>query len=95
MTDDVGIDNTDIDNAEHYAKIAGGLFDIRNVIAALLACYGVILTVTGIVHRSAAVIAKAGVNINLWAGVGLLAVAAIFVAWAAWRPVRARPDEPR
>lgn len=82
----------DGDNAEHYAKTAGGLFDIRNVIAALFGIYGVILTVTGIVHHSAADVAKAGANVNLWAGIGMLVVAAVFVAWAVWRPVRVRTD---
>jgi hypothetical protein len=69
---------------------SSGLFDIRNVIAALLAIYGVILVITGLVHRSAAVLAKAGGNVDLWSGIGLLAVAAVFTAWTLLRPVRVR-----
>jgi uncharacterized membrane protein len=65
-----------------------GMFDIRNVIAGLLAIYGVILVVTGLVHRSAAVLAKSGGNVNLWSGIGLLVVAAVFALWTLLRPVR-------
>ena len=65
-----------------------GAFDIRLIIALLIGVYGVILTVMGIGFTSDEEIAKAaGVNINLWAGIGMLVVAALFVTWALVRPL--------
>ncbi len=71
-----------------------GAFDIRLIIALLIGVYGVILTVMGIGFTSDEEIAKAaGVNINLWAGIGMLVVAALFVTWALVRPLVV-PAEP-
>ena len=65
-----------------------GAFDIRLIIALLIGVYGVILTVMGIGFTSDEEIKKAaGVNINLWAGIGMLVVAAVFVLWAKLRPL--------
>ncbi len=65
-----------------------GAFDIRVIIAALFGIYGVVITVMGLVATSAADIAKAaGININLWSGVGMLIFAALFLLWARWRPI--------
>lgn len=69
-------------------------FDIRLIIALLVGVYGVVLTVLGLGVTSDEEIEKsAGVNINLWAGIGMLAVAAAFALWALIRPVRV--PEPR
>lgn len=71
-----------------------GAFDIRLIIALLIGVYGIILTIMGIGFTSDEEIAKAaGVNINLWAGVGMLVVAALFVIWARVRPLVV-PAEP-
>ncbi|HYO38436.1 MAG TPA: hypothetical protein VER39_02145 [Nocardioidaceae bacterium] len=65
-----------------------GAFDIRVFIASLIGIYGVVLTIAGLLGPSAADLAKAdGVNINLWAGLGMVVVAAAFVLWARLRPV--------
>lgn len=65
-----------------------GAFDIRTIIALLFGIYGVVLLIMGIGFTSEADIQRAaGVNINLWVGIGLVVVAALFVAWARWRPV--------
>jgi hypothetical protein len=65
-----------------------GAFDIRLIIALLIGVYGVVLTVMGVGFTSDADLAKAaGVNINLWAGIGMLAFTAIFVLWARLRPI--------
>lgn len=64
------------------------VFDIRTIIAGLFAVYGVILTITGIGFTSEDDIAKAaGVNINLWGGIGMLIFAALMAGWAQWRPI--------
>jgi hypothetical protein len=71
-----------------------GAFDIRLIIALLIGVYGVILTIMGIGFTSDAEIAKAaGVNINLWAGLGMLVISALFVIWAKVRPLIV-PAEP-
>ncbi|UBU09100.1 hypothetical protein [Nonomuraea gerenzanensis] len=65
-----------------------GAFDIRIVIAGLIGFYGAVLTVMGIVADTAADRARTGdVNANLWAGLGMLAVAAAFAISARLRPV--------
>ena len=68
-------------------------FDIRLVIAGLIGLYGLVTTVLGIGFTDDAEIAKsAGVNINLWAGIGMLLLAAGFVAWARLRPIKVDDD---
>lgn len=68
------------------------LFDIRTLVGALLACYGVVLVITGLVDNSAAADAETGgVNVNLWAGVGMIVVAVAFSVWARLRPVPVPP----
>ena len=73
----------------HYA----GAFDIRTIIAMLIGLYGVVLVLAGLLGTSDQDLRDAGgMNINLDAGIGMLVVAALFVAWARLRPVRV-PDE--
>ncbi|MDA3645619.1 hypothetical protein LZ318_01890 [Saccharopolyspora indica] len=74
-------------------KPTAGAFDIRTVIALLFAIYGAVLVVVGATSSAEAVEKSAGVNINLWAGVGMLVFAAAFVAWARLRPIAVPDDE--
>lgn len=69
------------------AKKKAGAFDIRVVIAALVALYGVILTILGIIADPAEVDKADGLNINLWGGLAMLVFAALFVLWARLRPI--------
>jgi hypothetical protein len=74
------------------------LFDIRNVIGALLAIYGVVLTVAGLApglvrerDKGASnnpVNLSFGTDANWWVGLALIGVAVAFFAWAWLRPVR-------
>ena len=65
-----------------------GAFDIRTFIAMLIGIYGLVLVVMGIIHTSDTDLAKAdGLNINLWAGLGMVLAAVLFQAWALWRTV--------
>ncbi|MEV0056976.1 hypothetical protein AB0H34_41620 [Saccharopolyspora shandongensis] len=64
-----------------------GAFDIRTVIALLFAIYGVVLAIVGVVQPQAEIDKAAGVNINLWAGIGMVVFAVVFVAWARLRPI--------
>ncbi|WP_209313919.1 hypothetical protein [Blastococcus sp. TF02A-35] len=69
-----------------------GAFDVRNVIAELIGLYGVVLVVVGLLDDSAEVMEKTGgVNANLWAGIGMLVVAAAFALWSRLRPTVVQP----
>ncbi|UZD61292.1 hypothetical protein [Brevibacterium sp. JSBI002] len=66
-----------------------GAFDVRNFIGALLAIFGVILTIAGIVGFTPDEAERTGgVDANLWTGIGLIIAAAIFLIWAKLRPIR-------
>jgi hypothetical protein len=78
---------------------AATLFDVRRIIAGLLGLYGALLVVLGLFDSDAEIDKAQGVHINLWAGIGMLVVAALFAAWAIWRPLgeelrEAGEDEP-
>ncbi|MDQ1616965.1 MAG: hypothetical protein QOJ60_2904 [Actinomycetota bacterium] len=73
-------------------KHDAGAFDVRNIIAALIGLYGVVLVIVGLVDKSAAAMAKTGgVNANLWAGLVMVVVAAGFAAWSRIRPIVVKP----
>lgn len=65
-----------------------GLFDLRMIIAMLFGVYGVVLVVVGLWFTDDSALAKSdGLNINLWSGVGMAALSAVFTAWATLRPL--------
>jgi hypothetical protein len=69
-----------------------GIFDIRSFIGALLGVYGVIITLTGLFATDHAQMAKTdNFNINIVAGVLMIATAAFFIGWARARPVVVPP----
>jgi cation transport ATPase len=94
------IAETEEAEARDRASGMASLFDLRMVIGGLLTLYGVILTVMGLFASSDTKAKAAGININLWAGLVILAGGAVFLAWARLRPLRAEdlkdadPDRP-
>ena len=82
MSDTTDDTSTGTEGATHKA----GLFDIRNIIGALMATYGVILTLAGLLgeHEPEK---TGGVNANLWTGLALLVVGAFFIVWARLKPI--------
>jgi hypothetical protein len=74
--------------ARDRATGMASLFDLRMVIGGLLVLYGVILTVMGLFASDDAKAKAAGININLWAGLVILAGGAIFLTWARLRPLK-------
>ena len=80
-------------DAQRAAR-AARLFDIRRLIGGLFVVYGVILVVLGLGESDASIEKSAGVNVNLWAGLGMLALGLLFLAWAFLRPLGEEPDEP-
>ncbi len=73
---------TDTTGSTHKA----GVFDIRNIIGALMGLYGVILTLAGL-FGDPELEKTGGVNANLFTGVALVVVSAIFIGWARLRPI--------
>ena len=72
---------------EAAPSAAASLFDLRTVIAVLFGVYGLVLTVMGLFFEDPAQLAKsAGIDMNLWTGIGMLIIAAVFVAWVRLRP---------
>jgi hypothetical protein len=78
---------------EATARKAANRFDLRRIIGGVFLVYGVILTVVGIVGSDEVKNKAAGINVNLWTGLAMLAVGAMMVAWALMRPVE--PTAPR
>jgi drug/metabolite transporter (DMT)-like permease len=67
-------------------KHQAGALDIRNIIGGLIGVYGVILTLMGI-FGDPETDKTGGPNANLWAGLVMLVVGVVFLAWAWLRPV--------
>jgi hypothetical protein len=63
------------------------IFDIRNIVGALLTIYGVVLVIASFSTSDAQKAKADGVNANLWVGIGLLLFALFFVVWAYLRPI--------
>jgi hypothetical protein len=63
-----------------------GALDIRNIIGGLLGVYGVILVLMGIFGDEQSD-KTGGWNANLWAGLALVVVAAVFLTWARLKPL--------
>jgi len=83
---------TNEDEEEVRAARLANRFDIRRLIGGLFLLYGLILTAMGIFGSSHVKNKAAGINIDLWAGIGMLVFAALMIAWALLRPVE--PDTP-
>jgi NADH:ubiquinone oxidoreductase subunit 4 (subunit M) len=66
-------------------------FDLRRLIGGVFLLYGVVLTIVGSVGSSHVKNKAAGINIDLWTGLGMLVFAAFMIAWALRRPVRLEP----
>ena len=80
------------------------LFDIRNVIGALLGIYGVVLTIAGFAPtllrerdkgaNNNPVDLYFGTEANWWVGLALIVVSAVFITWALVRPVKVAEPAP-
>jgi hypothetical protein len=72
---------------------AARLFDIRLLIGALFVVYGVLLTVSGFFTSDKERAKAAGININLWLGLGMLVLGLLFLLWRALNPQHITPPE--
>jgi NADH:ubiquinone oxidoreductase subunit 4 (subunit M) len=80
-------DPHDPDPTEDRELRAATLFDIRRIIGGLFLLYGITLTVLGFGASDEDLQRAEGVNVNLLVGVTMLVMAALFIAWALWRPL--------
>lgn len=87
MTDD--IKDEEAYEAEHSA--ASKLFDLRYLIGGLMAVYGVVLIIVGLLDSQAEIDKADGIRINLWMGLGMLATGILFLLWARLRPLTIDP----
>jgi hypothetical protein len=90
-----GADDPLVRETEERGREAGGgramqaanLFDLRRIIGGLFIAYGLLMTILGITDSQAEIDKAAGVNINLWAGLGMLVFGLLMITWALTRPL--------
>lgn len=64
-------------------------FDLRRILGALFAVYGVIVTLVGIINHSTDGDKTGGIQINLWTGIAMLVAGGLFLLWDRLAPVPA------
>lgn len=75
-------------------KHSAGAFDVRNVIAALIGFYGIVLVLVAVLGTTDDDRAKTGgLHANLWTGIAMIVFAAIFAIWARVRPIVVDPTK--
>ena len=83
------------DEDEAEAARAANKFDIRRLIGALFCLYALILIALGVFGSHTVKTKAAGINIDLWTGIGMLIVGLLMLFWAFSRPVMPEPQETR
>ena len=69
------------------AERAANLFDLRRIIGGVFTVWGVLLIILGLTDSVVEENKAAGININLIAGIGMLVLGLVFLAWAFSRPL--------
>ncbi|MEU0860243.1 hypothetical protein ABZ352_33390 [Streptomyces griseofuscus] len=83
----------EVTELETKSATASRIFDLRRIIGGLFVVYGVIVTITGITDSQSAIDKAQGVNINLWTGIGMLALGVFFLVWLKLRPVAPQRED--
>ncbi|GAU68640.1 membrane protein CrgA [Streptomyces sp. NBRC 110611] len=76
----------EVEELERTSATAARLFDIRRIIGGLFVVYGVIVGIAGLTASDADLKKAQGININLWTGLGMLALGLFFLIWLKLRP---------
>ncbi|MGJ7906930.1 hypothetical protein ACOQFL_10650 [Actinopolyspora sp. H202] len=86
-----GSEQSDAARRERSAK----LFDVRTVIGGLFVVYGLLVGSAGLFPTEEGLAKAQGVNINLWTGLSMLILGALFLLWVRLRPLEtpAQGDE--
>lgn len=82
----------DATDADTPKSAAAKLFDIRLMIGSLFVLYGVMLTIAGFFTSSKERAKASHININLWLGIGMLALGLLFLLWRAVNPIKVEPN---
>jgi hypothetical protein len=83
------------DEEEIEAARAANRFDIRRIIGGLFILYSLILIALGIFGSFQIKHKAAGINVDLWTGLGMLVFGALMIFWALYRPTIPEPPETR
>jgi hypothetical protein len=83
------------DEDEAEAARAANRFDIRRLIGGLFILYSLILIALGIFGSDHIKNKAAGINVDLWTGLGMLVFGILMIFWALSRPVMPEPPETR
>ena len=94
MTEQEQSTGADYEEEMRATRIANR-FDIRRIIGGVFVVYGLTLTIVGIVGSEEVKNKAAGINVNLWTGLGMLVVGVLMIVWALKRPVVPEPEETR
>lgn len=71
------------------ASVSGArLFDLRYLIGGLFVVYGAILSIVGMFDGGAELTKADGIRINLWLGLAMFVLGALFLLWAWLRPLQ-------
>jgi hypothetical protein len=66
---------------------AANLFDLRRIIGGVFVAIGLLLFILGLGESQQSIDRSAGVNINLWTGLGMLVFGILMIVWALTRPL--------
>jgi small-conductance mechanosensitive channel len=80
------IDHTDTHVPDPQALRLAKLFDLRTFIGALFFIFGVVVTIEGLRATPASIAKASGVNLSLWTGPIMVAIALFFILWMLVRP---------
>lgn len=83
--------STEISAQDTPKSAASKLFDIRFMIGGLFTVYGLLLIGYSFFMSPAEIQKAAGININLWMGVGMLILGLLFLLWVRLDPLK-HPD---
>ncbi|SER34382.1 hypothetical protein [Microlunatus flavus] len=84
--------NEDFAATDTKKSAASKLFDLRLLIGGLFTLYGVMLTISGFFTSEAEIQKAAGINMNLWLGLGMLILGLLFLLWVRLAPLQHDED---
>ena len=87
MTEQSTGNRTTSDEERHRLIASTRRFDLRRILGALFLLYGLLTTIVGIVDPAGDVAKTGGIPINLWTGIAMLVVGALFLLWDRLSPV--------